>query len=117
MIEHDARAYRGLVAHATRFAADTVEIVHADALDWLHRAQGCFDVVFLDPPFAGKILARVSQLLQDRHWLGPGARIYIESDRTQDVPLVPKSWALRKIGVAGGVQFQLFEERGESLEY
>lgn len=116
MIEHDERAYQGLVEQATRFAADTVELVQADALEWLHGAQNAFDVVFLDPPFAGKILARATQLLHDRHWLGPRARIYIESDQTQGVSPVPKSWVLKKKGAAGSVQFRLFEERGESLE-
>lgn len=116
MIERDRRAWRGLGEQATRLAAETVDVRRADALEWLAGPPRGFDVVFLDPPFAGELLTRVARLLHDHLWLRVGSLIYVEMGRGSPAPILPESWLLKKKGSAGQVKFQLFEERGEQRE-
>src|SRR3979490_1253335 len=37
-----------------------------------------FALVFLDPPFASELLGEAARMLEERHWLEPGALIYVE---------------------------------------
>lgn len=62
--------------------SDSLEIVHADALAWLARADGPFDIVFIDPPFAGRLREQALEALTRPGLLAPDARVYVESGLT-----------------------------------
>jgi len=88
--------------------APGAQLVEADAYDWLERATPSqFDVVLLDPPFADDSLQRICAVLDDRGWLAPSARIYLEQDRSRPLPVLPETWSLTQEKTAGNVRYAL----------
>lgn len=79
MVERDG----DLVAALGRVVGDWpdsegIEIVQADALDWLRRSGDRFDVVFLDPPFGHGLRQAALDELVAAGRLEPGALVYVE---------------------------------------
>lgn len=64
--------------NAARLGADGVALVRADALPWLDRADGTFDLVLADPPYALDRLPDLPALLCAR--LAPGGLAVLEHD-------------------------------------
>ncbi|MFD1216901.1 16S rRNA (guanine(966)-N(2))-methyltransferase RsmD [Microbulbifer celer] len=71
------------------------------------REQAAFDLVFIDPPFAGDLWQDTISQLSAASLLTDNARIYIESPRDKSVP-VPPGWQLEKEKQAGQVCMRLF---------
>ncbi|WP_288131900.1 16S rRNA (guanine(966)-N(2))-methyltransferase RsmD [Microbulbifer sp.] len=69
--------------------------------------QESFDLVFIDPPFAGDLWQETISQLCDASLLAENALIYIESPRDKPVP-VPPGWQLEKEKQAGQVCMRLF---------
>ncbi|HKU71929.1 MAG TPA: 16S rRNA (guanine(966)-N(2))-methyltransferase RsmD [Burkholderiales bacterium] len=108
MVENDRTAFESLQATRQTIGASAVEIVFGDALDYLAREAGRFDVVFLDPPFRQNALPAAQERLAKR--LNEGARVYIEAAE----PLEARAgWNELKRARAGQVSYQLFEWRGD----
>ena len=108
MVESHHALARALREQASRLAADNVEVVHADALEWLAAAPPqTFDIVFLDPPFEQGLIGRALTTLIDRRRLNDGALLYVESEAglETDHALLQKVRHDR----AGQVQYGLFE--------
>ena len=82
-------------------------VVHDDALAWLERQSPlAYDIVLLDPPFALGLLSQVCSRLENRGWLAPRARIYLESDPAAQVTL-PDNWTILREKRAGQVRYRL----------
>jgi len=66
--------------------AGRCEVVRSDALEFLSRAEGAFDLVLCDPPYrlADRLGHDLDQLLPQR--VTPGGRVVVETHR--DRPLV-----------------------------
>ena len=104
MIERDRAAFAALAANRERLDASSVELVCADALEWLDRATERFDVVFLDPPFRQNALPQAMQRLPPV--LREGARVYLESES----PLAAGGlWRELRAARAGQVSYQLMQ--------
>jgi 16S rRNA (guanine(966)-N(2))-methyltransferase RsmD len=95
-------------ARALRADAGTVEVVRADALEFLAHNRQAYDVVFVDPPYALWERAEpVTKLLSGlRQHLAPGGRVYLESPA---FPPLAAGWQWLKRGRAGAVHYQLIE--------
>ncbi|MGE0557483.1 MAG: 16S rRNA (guanine(966)-N(2))-methyltransferase RsmD [Burkholderiales bacterium] len=104
MVERDPLAVRALQANAAMLGAAAVEVVRADALEFLKNQGARFDVVFLDPPFADDCWARLLSLLPD--CLTAGGLVYCERARPLDA--LP-GWETVKRGRAGQVSHQLLK--------
>src|SRR5690606_6868273 len=77
--ETQASAVRALRENAARLGAHGYDLEQGSVIDWLeHGTPQAFDIVFMDPPFAAQLHAKVCELLESRPWLGKAARIYIE---------------------------------------
>ena len=72
----------------------------------------CFDVVFIDPPFAMAFVVETCQLLENKGWLSKHAKIYVEAERSLKLEGIPKNWQQLKNKVAGEVGYYLFERIG-----
>lgn len=106
MVENDRSVFAGLKSTRETIGATQVELVLADAFDYLRTRSDRFDVVFLDPPFRQNALPALLKDLPAR--LAPGARVYVEAAE----PLVPdESWRELKRARAGHVSYQLLERR------
>ena len=108
-------------------ASDRARGVAADALRWLAgpgrtggRSPGFgpgatagtdgggapWDIVFLDPPFDGGLLAPALRGLAPGHVV-PGGRVYIEHGTAEALPELPAGWRLEKNARAGNVRYHL----------
>lgn len=88
---------------------DVLEIVHADAMDWLAGAPGRFDLAFLDPPFDSRAHDRALAALARPGVLGADARVYVESPARAPAPVAGDGadWRILRDKRVGEVRMQL----------
>jgi 16S rRNA (guanine966-N2)-methyltransferase len=97
--------------------AENIEIVCADAIEWLQRYHDSidsetqktampFDIVFLDPPYNANLLAICFQSLE-KGFLGANARIYFEHNKPVDLERLPNTWQILNQKKAGAVYYYL----------
>src|SRR5690606_21233378 len=104
LVERDPGLAAALDATARRLGAEAA-VVEQDALAWLSGQQACFDMVFLDPPFADGLWERALSALAPR--LAPEAWVYVESP-ADTVPQVPAGWHLHREGRTREVRYALY---------
>lgn len=103
LVERQRVALAVLREAAADLAPGRARVVAADALAWLRRADGTgpFDLVFLDPPFAGDLAARALGALAGSPLLAPGARVYVEWPASATPPFDADRWEPLKTTRAG----------------
>ncbi len=106
MVEQAGSVVRQLERNRELLDLDQIEIVRADALQFLEQPASPFDIVFLDPPFDNDLLAPLCQRLT-LGWLADDARIYLEEDISRPFPALPEDWRWLKQKTAGRVRFGL----------
>ena len=106
MVEKDREVFAALSKTRELFGAQQIDLVLADAFDYLGQAGEDFDVVFLDPPFRQNALPALLARLPPR--LAAGARVYVEAPAPLDTGEV---WRELKRSRAGQVSYQLLERR------
>ena len=128
MVERHARAAQQLRANQDKLAARAVEVIQADALRLAAGfAPASFDVVMLDPPFDGDLLARALALCLPL--VSAAGAIYVEAalplarlaeNRPDDVALrggvlFPSlsGWEVSREGRAGAVHYHLLRRKNE----
>ena len=104
MVERDAATLKALQATSAQLGAVAVELIRADALEFLRGDCGCYDVIFLDPPFTAGYRLRLLPLVLPH--MAPGALVYCES---AERPQLTGGWEVWKQGRAGQVHFQLLK--------
>ncbi|MEJ2454260.1 MAG: 16S rRNA (guanine(966)-N(2))-methyltransferase RsmD [Candidatus Thiodiazotropha sp.] len=106
MVEKAGSVVRQLERNRELLGLDQIEIVRADALQFLEQPASPFDIVFLDPPFDNDLLAPLCQRLT-LGWLADEARIYLEEDISRPFPELPEDWLWLKQKTAGRVRYGL----------
>jgi 16S rRNA (guanine966-N2)-methyltransferase len=117
-VERDPAAAREIRARLTEWGARAGSVEHTDARSFLARqAAPAFDIVFLDPPFASRLLEETAALLEQGGWLSDRAFVYVESPGGA-APALPTGWALLKAKRAGEVGYHLYSRgaRGTDSE-
>jgi len=107
-VEQDEAAVRELRARLAEWQAGDACVMRADALRYLAGEARPFDLVFLDPPFASELLGGAARLLEERHWLKPGALVYVECAARAGLPSLPAPWRALRTKQAGEVGYHLF---------
>ncbi|TDR80316.1 16S rRNA (guanine(966)-N(2))-methyltransferase RsmD [Paludibacterium purpuratum] len=77
MVEKGRAVAEVLRANREMLSAANVEVVCADALQYLRSTRESFDVVFLDPPYDSDLLSTVLPMLAPV--LAPQAVVYLEN--------------------------------------
>lgn len=108
-LESSWQAYQHLLQQAAFFNTSSLMVLNREAMDFLSKTSECFDIVFLDPPFAKNYLPECMQRLASSAILPPGGLVYCESPRQLAVDLV--SWQPCKLKKAGQVVYGLYEKR------
>ena len=90
-----------------RLGAENGQVIVTDALAYLARATGKFDIVFLDPPFGKGLIAPVVDALVNRDLLTPQSIVYVECEAEMATPPLPQGWVLAKSKRAGQVGYHL----------
>lgn len=105
-VERDARLASALKANLARLKVQAA-VVGDDAGRWLKAGGKPFDIVFMDPPFAGDLWDQAAAALEGHGWLAPSAWIYVEAPRGSHVA-VPETWQVHRSGLAGEVAYTLY---------
>lgn len=91
-VEQDRRLCERLRALGDEWPdGEVLHVVQADATRWLERADGPFDIAFVDPPFSAGLYAATLQALAQPGLLAPGAKIYVESDARSPAPFTTRA--------------------------
>ena len=106
MVENALPVMKILQKSRDLIGAKQVDLVLADAFDYLKRSSERFDVVFLDPPFRQNALPALLERLPAR--LAPGGRVYVEAPAALEPG---EYWRELKRSRAGQVSYQLLERR------
>lgn len=101
---------RHLKSTLEKLGASDADVHVDDALRYLSRAPRPFDIVFLDPPYASDLLARVCASL-GRGWLAPDSYIYLECPSDKALPDLPAHWAVHRSKRAGQVGYHLLRSQ------
>ena len=104
MVEHDRAAFAALKQNQDALQAVQVELVRADAIEFVQADRRQYDVIFLDPPFSASFGERLLPLLPGR--LAHEGQVYYESAALLEWP---SGWRVLKEGRAGQVRFQLVQ--------
>lgn len=78
LVEKNPRTAARLRETVLALGSNVVDVVEADALDWLGTGAGCFDLVFVDPPYSSKLAGQTLQRLHATGAVGPGSLVYVE---------------------------------------
>jgi len=109
-VESEARTARDLEQTLALWGGErarAAQVLVAEADRFLSGEPATFDVVFLDPPYAQRLLGPVAARLEAGGWLAPGALIYAECPAREPLPPWPASWTLTRSGRAGEVGYHL----------
>jgi 16S rRNA (guanine966-N2)-methyltransferase len=89
LVERDCRLAESLRSTLSGWPdSDALSVVEGDALGWLARAEGPFDLIFVDPPFDGRLHAPALEALTRPGLLARDARVYLESPATEPAPVL-----------------------------
>ncbi|MGH8750267.1 MAG: 16S rRNA (guanine(966)-N(2))-methyltransferase RsmD [Burkholderiales bacterium] len=105
MVEKLRAAQRALAANAHNLQAQNLELVCADALQFLKSDGRAYDLVFLDPPFGADYLPRLLAQLPAR--LAADAQVYVESAHA----CAETGWDVWRQARAGQVYYQLLKRK------
>ncbi len=110
-VEDSPEACRALKANAVKLNTDHIKIVQSDAFRYLTEHNPIpFDIVFLDPPFGKGLAFPACHWLEEKGWLNPAAKIYLETESKQQIQNeLPDNWQLLKSKTAGEVRYYLLE--------
>ncbi|RUM92719.1 MAG: 16S rRNA (guanine(966)-N(2))-methyltransferase RsmD [Thiothrix sp.] len=106
MVENNPLTARSLQGQMMQLQANNIELWQGSALDFLKDSQSTFDLVLLDPPFAGALLQPSIEALASGQHLNPGAFCYLEYPQ-REVPALPKGWYFHRQKKAGEVGYGL----------
>ncbi len=109
LIEKNQEIVKNLKQQKFIFSNHNLNILHADALEFLKSTPKAFDIVFLDPPFGQDLLLPACRLLEKGDWLTPQALIYLETERDFDNLNLPHSWQIIRQKKLGQVNVFLVE--------
>jgi 16S rRNA (guanine966-N2)-methyltransferase len=104
LVERDALAFNALQDSVRALPAPGVQLLRADALEFLAADARSYDVVFLDPPYA--LGGRESLLARTRDRVAPGGLVYVEAP--EPLP-APPGWDVHRSARAGAVHYQLLK--------
>lgn len=109
MVEKNAPLVSSLHRTVEILGAESIHIVHADALEWLAGAASPYSIVFLDPPFQEDLLPACCARLISQQWLADNALVYVESRKNPPHSGWLSDWRIWRQGSAGGVAYYLLQ--------
>ena len=85
------------------------EVLQMDGVKFLKNEAERYNLVFLDPPYHLDFMQKVVPLLEDNGWLADNAMLYLEIEKRQSLPELPKNWKQLKEKTAGEVSYFLYQ--------
>ena len=107
LVERSIPTARALASQCRDWAAETVTVHRADALQWLAESLDCADIVFLDPPFGEGLLEAAWRLISRGALVEAGGFVYMEYPPGQRPAVEDGAFSLYRQSRAGQVEFCL----------
>ena len=107
LVERDADLARHLRAQAHILGAHMVQVVCADATQWLAHGAERFDLVFIDPPYGSMSLLSLTQALRRHGRVSAASKVYAEMAADDERPVFAQDWTLLHDKRAGRVRYYL----------
>lgn len=108
MIDNNPRVIAQLRENISLLGTSSAQLVQADGLKWLQQQiSEPFDIVFLDPPYADKVMVDCIKSLEESAWLKKEAWIYMEFPSHEALPELPANWQWYRNRQAGQVGYHL----------
>lgn len=109
LVEQNNAVCRALHENTLKLQASQIKVVQSDVFRFLGENDAePFDIVFLDPPFGKGLVLPACQWLEEKGWLNPVAKIYLETEnRLQIQNKLPDHWQVVKSKAAGEVSYCL----------
>lgn len=114
-VESNREAADNLRETLARFCLTQARVETTDAIGFLRRETGRYDLILLDPPFTSGLLVSCLQQLAQRQLLEPGGYCYLECPRREELPALPPGWVIHRSGTAGEVGYHLLHETRRDL--
>jgi 16S rRNA (guanine(966)-N(2))-methyltransferase RsmD len=116
-VERDRDALRALRANLATLGLgrEQARVVAGDALavlPALAASEAAFDLVFLDPPYAGGLAARALSALAASPLLRPGTRVVVQHSARTPLPVPPGLRAARAPRAFGDTTLTFLEAEG-----
>lgn len=112
LVELDQRNVQNLQSEVRRLQAQNVEVVHADVISFIQSSDQCYDLVFIDPPYAQPAMRQqVLDLLIASDRLKPGCKVYVEWPLGGDRALSHDNLTWVKQKAAAQVEYALAQWR------
>jgi 16S rRNA (guanine966-N2)-methyltransferase len=105
MVEKNRKAHLALQENIKKLGCANVALHCADGLEFAKRANGRYDVIFLDPPFAAGYLPQLMLLLPEI--LAADGAVYVESGEVFEPGA---GWRVEKRARAGAVHYELLKQ-------
>jgi 16S rRNA (guanine966-N2)-methyltransferase len=117
MVEKNRIVFEYLKEQSKRLSARAVELVNADANDYLSAVDTAFDIIFLDPPFGDAgMYPSIFQRINARHLAKPGGLIYLETEKGGLDSGLPDNWRVYRHKQAGQVDYQLLSYGEDNMQ-
>jgi 16S rRNA (guanine966-N2)-methyltransferase len=111
LVEKATPAARLIAESLIRLQAEQVELVQADAMDWLRSRQAeSLDIVFIDPPFGSGLEGQSLELLAAGNCVAANGFVYIESARETPATVPGPGWKIMKEKTLGEVRMMLLKK-------
>ena len=120
MVEKNARAATALKQNCEMIGAQNkISVTRCSAMDYLSTTDKHFDLIFLDPPFAGNELEKACYQIEKHGLIAPSGLIYLEHARDAQAKsglTLPASWQKIKAAQRGAVAFALYQNSGAAVD-
>lgn len=107
MVERDSSVAEHLRAQIRALGAQTMQVVCADATQWVVQPSACFDLVFVDPPYGRVDLPLLLTALRTHGCVNVASKVYVETAADNDQLVFPENWQVLRDKRAGGVRYYL----------
>lgn len=106
MVDSNSATVRQLQKQTASLETERIIIWQGSAEAYLEKFQHQFDLVFLDPPFKGELMAQTLAALERSNHVDGATRIYIEYPKREQ-PSLPDGWTFERQNTTGDVGYGL----------
>lgn len=109
IVENNPKACQLIKENTFKLSTEKIKVIQSDVFKFLAGDSMSFSLVFLDPPFNKAMAQQTCHWLEDKNWLAPAAKIYVEVESQLVLDNMPFNWQCLKSKKTGEVGYYLFE--------
>ncbi|ETO92282.1 16S rRNA (guanine(966)-N(2))-methyltransferase RsmD [Legionella oakridgensis] len=107
-VEQSAKAYTNLKSLILEFDPSSLNVIKADAREYLRQTDETFDIIFFDPPFAKNYILHCLPMLEQTEILPENGLLYLEA--AHEIVLDTSIWQTIRLKRAGQVIYALYRK-------